>query len=136
MNKSCKILSLFFVGISVLLLLSSSAAATSTRFLELQGFSELLAQDLRSTALTATGNIVLPPPAHVRYRQAEMMLAAAATRGSTVYGALADVPEVIAVDKKGKRRTIYKAKKGIACFHFETNLLTVNLNRKNFHMWG
>jgi bifunctional DNA-binding transcriptional regulator/antitoxin component of YhaV-PrlF toxin-antitoxin module len=88
---------------------ASSARAESSRFYTLEGFGEFLDGNPESTAITEDGTIILPPTVRERFEDAAVTFSAAAARGEEVLVARVDDGQVLAIDRAGKTRDIYRA---------------------------
>src|SRR6478672_8718743 len=94
-------------------LLAGPARAEAPRFFELEGFSHFLDGNPESTAVTEDGAIALPPEVQERYSDAAATFGAAAARGDDVFVSKVDDGQVVAIDKAGKTRNVYKAEEAM-----------------------
>jgi hypothetical protein len=93
----------------LLLVSSSSARAEGVRFFDLEGFGHFLDGNPETTAITEDGGVALPPPTQERFADAAAVFSAATTLGDDVLVARVEDGQVIAVDRAGKSRNVYKA---------------------------
>ncbi len=89
--------------------IAGEAGAESVRFYDLEGFGHFLDGNPETTAVTEDGAIALPPPTHERYADAAAVFSAATARGDEVIVARVDDAQVVAIDRAGKTRPLFKA---------------------------
>ncbi|MBI5511529.1 MAG: hypothetical protein HY903_22465 [Deltaproteobacteria bacterium] len=90
-------------------LTAATATAENPRFYNLEGFGQFLDGNPESTAITEEGLISLPPTARERLADTATNFSAATVRGDDVIVAKVDDGEVIAVDRAGKTKSLFKA---------------------------
>jgi hypothetical protein len=91
------------------LIIATTARAESPRSYNLEGFGEFLDGNPESTAITEEGTIRLPSGARERFADTAATFSAATVRGEDVIVARVDDGEVLAIDRAGKTKSLYKA---------------------------
>ncbi|MBI3178899.1 MAG: hypothetical protein HYZ27_04520, partial [Deltaproteobacteria bacterium] len=96
-------------AVAALLLWAAPSAAEAPRFHNLEGFGEFLDGNPETTAVSEDGAVTLPPGVRERFVDAAASYSAATAWGEDVVVARAADGEVIAIDRAGKSRTLFKA---------------------------
>ncbi len=97
------------VALAAPLLWTAPLRAEAPRFYNVEGFGEFLDGNPETTAVSEDGAITLPPGVRERFVDAAASYSAATAWGEDVVVARTADGEVLAIDRAGKSRTLYKA---------------------------
>ena len=99
--------------VGVALLFAGEAAAEHARFYNLEGFGTWLDGNPETTTITEDGSITLGPTTRERYEDSAATFSAATAIGEEVLVARVDDGQVIAIDRAGKTRDVFKAEESV-----------------------